>query len=31
LTLGDIEEGMVLEKKGFGVIQFDIEKGVSYE
>ena len=29
LTLGDLEEGLALERKGFGVIDFDISRGVS--
>ena len=29
LALGKLEEGLALEQKGFGVIDFDIERGVS--
>jgi len=29
LALGKLKEGLALERTGFGVIDFDIERGVS--
>ena len=31
LALGELEEGLAMERKGFGVIGFDIEQGVSID
>ena len=31
LSLGKVEEGLALEQKGFGIISFDIDKGVSID
>ena len=30
LSLGQLEEGLALQRKGYGVIDFDIEKGVTF-
>jgi tetratricopeptide (TPR) repeat protein len=29
LAMGKLEEGLVMERQGFGVVKFDLERGVS--
>jgi tetratricopeptide (TPR) repeat protein len=29
LAMGKLEEGLVMERQGFGVVEFDLEHGVS--
>ena len=29
MSLGELEEGLAMEQRGFGVISFDLEQGVS--
>ena len=31
LSLGKLEEGLAMEQKGFGVVSFDLENGVSIQ